>query len=118
MNEKDSELLRKAQRIHRVADLPYDRNPADYIVKTGDDDTKTITLQKRKRQVLDLLMTVPVYAASPVRLSDIVHLLKLEDAIDIETVMFPGDPGTGTMRFGVYLLRGKIERLPEMEAAA
>ena len=56
-----------AQRISRVADLPQDRTPADYLVTTEGSDPKTVSLKKRKRQVLDLLMTAPVYAASPVR---------------------------------------------------
>ncbi|MEO1143784.1 MAG: hypothetical protein AAFW66_15825 [Pseudomonadota bacterium] len=118
MTEKDSDLLGKAKRIHRVADLPYDRSPAEYLVTAENSETKTVSLQKRKRQVLDLLMQAPLYAASPVRLSDMVHLLKLEDGIDIETVMFPGDPGTGTTRYGIYVLRSMVERLSEHREAA
>ena len=107
-----------SQRIYRVADLPPDRSPTKYLITKDCDEPKTVSLQKRKRQVLDLLKMGPVYAASPVRLSDMVHLLKLEDGIDIETVMYPGDPGTGTLRYGVYFLRSGVVRLDEERMAA
>jgi hypothetical protein len=107
-----------AQRILRVSDLPQDRGPATYIIRNGDAPPHKVTLDKRQRQILDLLRAGPVYAASPVRISDIVHVLKRDIGLDVETVRYPGDPATGSGSFGVYFLRSSVTPVIMTEAAA
>lgn len=107
-----------ARRIWRVNDLPHDRRPATYLIRNGDAPPRKVTLDKRQRQILDLLRAGPVYAASPVRISDIVHVLKRDIELDVETVRYPGDPSTGSGSFGVYFLRSSVTPVIETEAAA
>ncbi len=106
-----------ARRIWRIADLPPERAVAEYIVRNGADESR-VTFSKRKCQVIELLRQAPVYCASPVRISDIVFLLKTEDGIEIETLRFPGDPTRGIGPFGVYVLRSDIRPAVEAEVAA
>lgn len=108
---------KNVRRIYRVADLPQDRRPATYTIANAGSDPINLTLDKRQRQVLDALMIGPVYSASPVRISDMVLLLR-EAGVDIETLRFDGDPGTGAGRFGIYVLRSAVARSDEMEMAA
>lgn len=106
-----------ARRIWRVSDLPQDRGPATYLIRNGNAPLRKATLDKRQRQILDLLRAGPVYAASPVRISDIVHVLKRDIELDVETVRYPGDPATGAGSFGVYFLRSVVSPVVELEAA-
>lgn len=117
MNTETKNPPKNARRIMRVADLPPLRDMAEYEVTNGDEPRK-VSLRKRQRQVVDLLMLGPVYCASPVRISDMVHILKREHGIDIETEMFPGDEVTGTGSYGVYFLRSQIRRLKPLGVAA
>ena len=105
-------------RIMRVADLPQERSPALYELQNGDSKPKVVTLSKRQRQVMDLLIASPVYCASPVRLSDVVHIMKREIGLEVETKFYPGNPITGAGAYGVYFLTFKVHRLPEQKVAA
>ena len=116
MNEQKSPPA-NAQRIWRVADLPKGRSPATYVVCNEGQPPASVTLQKRLRQVLDLLRAGPVYCASPVRISDIVHILKRDYGILVETTMYPGDPDTGAGSYGVYSLLSTVYPEP-VEVAA
>ncbi len=104
-----------AQRVRCAEDLPQTRSPAKYEVRMGG-ETKTLVLHKRRRQVLELLMRNPVYCASPVRLSDIVMVLKRDNGLDVETLTFPGDPKLGIGDFGIYILRSHVLRADTAEA--
>ncbi|MAM63856.1 hypothetical protein [Maritimibacter sp. UBA3975] len=107
-----------AQRISRRADLSPNRQGVwIQIENEGSEPTKAL-LSKSKRQVVDTLLRGPVYAASPVRISDIVHILKRDVGLDIETKMYPGDPDNGSMSYGVYFLRSKVTLLDKREVAA
>jgi hypothetical protein len=117
--KKDTEFPpNNAQRVYRVADLPPFRGPTEFVIRNGDEDPRRVTLSRRKRQVIELLMRGPVYCASPVRLSDIVFILREEIGLDVETRMYPGDAETGAGAYGVYFLRSKVSAAPLMEAAA
>lgn len=107
-----------ARRITRVADLPDDRTPAQYAVTNTDGTTSVATLQKRQRQVMDLLIAAPVHCASPVRISDIVHILKREIGLEVETEMYPGDEVTGAGSYGVYFLKSTVVRIADERVAA
>ncbi|MCV2866915.1 hypothetical protein OE647_19615 [Defluviimonas sp. WL0075] len=109
---------RNAQRIYRVGELPKDRTPAHYRITRRDGEAVTVTLQKRRRQILDLLMQGPVYCASPVRISDIVCVLKHELGLDVETVIYPGNRQAGAGDYGIYFLRSAVARLDGLEVAA
>ena len=106
-----------ARRIWRVSDLPQHRDPATYVIRNGDEPPRKVTLQNRNRQILDLLRAGPVFAASPVRISDVVHVLKRDIELDVETVRYPGDPDAGSGSFGVYFLRSIVTPVIEMEVA-
>ena len=104
--------------IWRVADLPQNRAPAFYEITNGDGEPRTVLLSKRKRQVLDLLCIGPVFAASPVRIGDTVHVLRREIDLDVETKMHPGDPLTGAGDYGSYHLRSRVTLLDGKKGAA
>ena len=107
-----------AQRIWRVADLPKHRDPAWYGIRTGDEPERAYLLCKRQRQIMDLLIAGPVYCASPVRISDVVHILKRETGLAVETEFYPGDSETGAGTYGVYFLTSRVRRLAAQEVAA
>lgn len=105
------------QRIMRVADLPQDRAIASYELRNGDDKPYIVHLCKRQRQVMELLMAGPVYCASPVRLSDVVHILKRDIGLVVDTEFYPGDKATGSGDYGVYFLKTRARKLEQREAA-
>ena len=107
-----------AQRIYKVAQLPPLRGPATFVIHTDAGEPRHIILSKRQRQVLELLMKAPVYCASPVRISDMVFVLREDVGICIETKMYPGDEETGAGSYGVYFLRSRVERAEQREEAA
>ena len=110
MKQKSNHPI-NARRIMRVTDLPQDRGPAKYEIRNGEGKPRVVTLSKRQRQIIDLLREGPVHCASPVRLSDTVHILKCGIGLDVKTEMFPGDPKTGSGAYGVYLLRSRVTPL-------
>lgn len=118
MTETNQKPPSNAQRIMRVADLPPDRKPTRYEIRNGTSKPRIVTLDKRKRQIVDLLMSAPVYCASPVRLSDVVHILKREIGLEVETKYYPGNPITGSGAYGVYFLTSDVRRIDDCEMAA
>lgn len=107
-----------ARRIMRGADLPHDRDLAFYELRNGDGKPFIAGLSKRQRQVMDLLIAGPVYCASPVRLSDVVHILKREIGLEVSTEFYPGDKATGSGDYGVYFLKTCVRKLEQREAVA
>ena len=97
-------------RIMRVADLPQERGPAQYEILNDDDRSKVVTLCKRQRQIMDLLISGPVYCASPVRISDVVYILKREIGLEVDTKFYPGNPIIGSGAYGVYFLISKATK--------
>jgi hypothetical protein len=102
---------KNAKRIYRVADLPQNRKTAEYEVRSVGSEPKIVKLCKRQRQIMDLLIEAPVYCASPVRISDAVHILKREIAIDVHTAMYAGNENTGSGSYGVYFLNTNVRLL-------
>lgn len=99
--------------INSRADLPQQRAARQYEIIREGDDPKMITLEKRQRQVIDALIATPLYCASPVRLSDIVHIVKREKALNIETLFFNRDTDPEGGKFGVYVLRDVLRPIRE-----
>lgn len=93
-----------ARWIMRRSDLPDTRIPQDYKITKADLSTRGAVLSKRKRQVIEALRIGPIYCASPVRLSDVVHILKREHQINIATDTFTDHADGETATFGVYRL--------------
>lgn len=108
---------KNSQRIWRVADLPQARAAQSYRFTNTDGSEIKVLLANRRRQVLELLLKGPVYCASPVRLSDIVHVLKRENGLEVHTEFYPGDTETGAGIYGVYFLKSRVARLSALEAA-
>ena len=117
-NDQDDQPPANTQRISVRAQMPQERTSAVYVITNDGKEPRTVTLQKNKRQIMDLLLQGPVFCASPVRISDIVFILKREIELDVETKMYPGDPTTGAGDYGVYFLKSHVERISDLEAAA
>lgn len=77
-------------------------------MKSKDEDAFVMTLDKRQRQVVDALRRSPLYCASPVRLSDVVHIVKRDHGLNIETVFFQEHANGETTAFGIYVLRDEV----------
>ena len=107
-SSKDNAPPPHAQRVRSVADLPPQRAPARYRIRQADGSTREVLLNKRHRQVLDLLRRGPVFAASPLRISDAVRELRADFGIAIHTAMHPGDRSIGSGDFGIYHLVGSV----------
>jgi hypothetical protein len=71
--------------IMSVKDLTPDRRPAKYEVTKPDGSTSIVTLEKRKRQVVDTLLLRPRYCASTVRLGDGIFRRKEDHGLHAET---------------------------------
>jgi len=100
-----------ALRVNAWYDLSPDEMPAKYEIISDDGQTKTITLAKGNRIILDALIRQPVYCASPVRISDRVHILKSEYGVPITKEMYANDKQTGRQRFGVYFIGDGVRRI-------
>lgn len=107
-----------ARYVMRVSDLPQDRRPATYEIRNNDEMPRIVTLSKRNRQVLDLLRTCPVFAASRLRIGDTVHTLRHDMGLDIRTLSHPGDPKTGSGNYGSYHLESQVTLLSDEKGAA
>jgi len=100
-----------ALRVERWADLPKERNAVRYQVTDDDGNTRTFTLAKGNRIILDALLNSPVYCASPVRVSDRVCILRHEYGVPITIEMYANDKPTDRAKFGAYFLGDGVERI-------
>lgn len=98
-----------ARRNNRWRDFPNTISPAQYRVTDETGETRTVTVSKNKRRVLEGLMQAPMYCASPVRISDLVHILKRDYGVDIAMDLYANDSDTDRAKFGVYTLKSKVE---------
>ncbi|MFG6581583.1 hypothetical protein [Sulfitobacter sp. 1A12779] len=100
-----------ALRVERWSDMPKGTAPARYEVVSEDGKTKTFTLAKGNRIILDALIQQPVYCASPVRISDRVCILRRDYGVPITKEMYSNDTATDRAKFGVYFLSGTVRRI-------
>jgi len=113
-------FINNARHIWGKKDLPQDRAPWVYEIQNEEGKAQRIILKNRNRQVLDALNRGPIFAASPVRLSDIVMILRHSYGVEIETHMFSANDGSGGV-FGIYELISRvkpIDRAPASKVAA
>lgn len=110
---KDGKPPKNAQRIYRWADLPNTIRPESYRVTDPGQEPRIITVSRHKRQVLEGLMRAPMFSASYCRLSDNVLPLRRDHGVDIECDLYKNDLETGRNRFGVYVLKSKVERIEQ-----
>ncbi|MEO0667560.1 MAG: hypothetical protein AAFZ99_06555 [Pseudomonadota bacterium] len=75
------ENQRQPDWIMSLKDMSGSRARQTYLI----DGETEITLCKRWRDMMDTLRKGPVYCASPVRLSDAVHVLRNDYQVPIET---------------------------------
>jgi hypothetical protein len=94
-------------------DLPQRRSNAQFRITKANGVSETITLNNRKRQMLQALMRSPVYCASAVRLSDIVFRLWRENGINIETQLYQDHDVDENIRYGIYVLTDQVRYLGE-----
>lgn len=120
MKQKTKNKLPNARWIRSRKDLPDTRDEADYFVLDGDGKSKTVTLSKRLRQVLEALLCGPIRCASPVRLSDAVLILRRDYGLNIETDFHTDGEGDEAVTFGVYTLVDDVslDTSDEAEVAA
>lgn len=102
-----------AKRIMRWRDLPNKIASAVYEVTDDAGDTRSVRISKNKRRVLEGLMIAPMYCASPVRISDLVHILKRDYGVDIGMDLYEDDRETDRAKFGIYTLNSKVVRVDE-----
>ena len=99
------EISQKAPRwVMSIRDLAQDRAPARYQVTKSDGTTSIVTLDKRKRQVVDTMLQGPVFCASTVRLGDAIFRLKEDHDLHASTET------TATGR-KFYALNGSVRRI-------
>lgn len=100
-----------ALRVGKWSDMPNSTAPARYEVVADNGTTKTFTLAKGNRIILDALIQQPVYCASPVRISDRVCILRRDYGVPITKEMYSNDTATDRAKFGVYFLSGSVRRI-------
>ncbi|KAA9005943.1 hypothetical protein [Histidinibacterium aquaticum] len=115
-----TEILKESRGIHppsdtrwimRRKDLPNTRAAGLYRLTDREGNETTSAISATYRQVLEALRRSPLYCASPVRLSDVVYVLKREHGADIETLFFEDDTNDPPSRYGVYVLHSQVETL-------
>ena len=94
----------KPRWILSVRDLPEARERARYQVTGADGQAAEVVLDKRKRQVVDALLTGELYCASTVRIGDIVFRLKEDNGLHAETKAL-----ANVRKY--YTLQGKVQFL-------
>lgn len=104
-------------RVYGWSNLPNEKAPARFRITNGTGDSRTVTLSKNKRRILEGLMTQPMFCASPVRISDIVCILKTDYGINIHMELYSNDAETDRAKYGVYTLIDQVERLDGMVGA-
>ena len=100
-----------ALRVERWSDMPKGTAPARYEITSEDGTTKTVTLAKGNRIILDALIQQPVYCASPVRISDRVCILRRDYGVPITKEMYSNDTATDRAKYGVYFLGKGVRRI-------
>lgn len=100
-----------SQRNMSWDDFPQAQSPETFELVSPSGDIHNITLGKGTLRVFKALVNGPLYAASPVRISDRILILKQDHGVNIQTLMFNNDRVTGRQRFGVYVLMDTARRL-------
>lgn len=105
-----------ALRVTGWRDLPKEKGVARFEVTRADGGTRTIFVRKRNRRILQALIKQPVFCASPVRISDVVHVLGREYGINIDTTLYADHNNDDSQRFGVYTLLDSVTLISGVSA--
>lgn len=105
-----------ALRVEAWRDLPKDRTQQRYLVTPLMGQPHKITVRKNNRRILDAARSAPILCASPVRISDVVHVLKRDYGLNFETRMYENDAATDRSKFGVYFLLDEVTPISEVAA--
>ena len=104
-----------AKRVCRRADLSATTETAINILMNPGEEPRQITISKHKRQVLEGLLTGPLYAASYRRHSDQVLPHRPDQGLNIRCEMYRSDPETGRERFGIHFFDTVVIRTSEKQ---
>ena len=118
--EMSRKFINTARHIWGKKDLPQDRAPWVYEIQNEEGKAQRIILKNRTRQTIDALNRGPIFAASPVRLSNSIMILRRDYGVEIETHIFSANDGSGGV-FGIYELTSRvkpIDRAPSSKVAA
>lgn len=99
------------RRVFKWLDLPHRIETAAYQVVDDNGESRIIHVSKHKRQILDALISGPMFCASPCRLSHFVMKLREDNGLTIKTEWFDNDIATGRERFGIYKLKDTVTRI-------
>ena len=113
-------FINTARHIWGKKDLPQDRAPWVYEIHNEEGKAQRIILKNRTRQTIDALNRGPIFAASPVRLSNSIMILRRDYGVEIETHIFSANDGSGGS-YGIYELTSRvkpIDRAPASKVAA
>lgn len=113
MKTKSRIATPNARWIMGAHDLKQNHFKARFRVTKECGKTFELVLSKRKRQILEALMKGPIYAASPIRISDIVMLLRRDHDVKIATDRHADDTGPMTAHYGIYFLTDQVDYLGE-----
>jgi len=116
----NANIRTSAWHVWRKANLPGNREAQTYLLQDNCGKAQRIILKNRNRQVIDALIRGPIFAASPVRLSNSIMILRREYGVEIETHIFSANDGSGGV-FGIYELISRvkpIDRAPASKVAA
>ena len=113
INTETNRPSAKTLRVYGWTNLPSEKAPARFRVTDDTGESSIVTLSKNKRRILEGLMEQPMFCASPVRISDIVCVLKADHAINIHTELYANDRETDRAKYGVYTLVDRVELLSD-----
>lgn len=102
-------------RVEAWRDLPSDKSWRSYQVTSAGCEPRIINLRKNNRRILDAAIKQPILCASPVRISDVIHILKRDYGIGFETKMYKNDTETDRAKFGVYFLTDAVTPINEVQ---
>lgn len=97
-----------ALRVTGWRDLPKEKGVARFEIKKADGAARTIVVRKRNRRTLQALIKQPIFCASPVRISDVVHILGRDFGVNIDTTLYADPDDDDCLRFGVYTLLDSV----------
>lgn len=101
--------------VQRWTDLDAPTDPAQFEITNDDGDSHVIRVDRKMRQILEVLDKRTIYCASRCRISHYVNLLRHEKRVEIETDRYSNDADSGRLSYGVFRLVSKVTRIDRQE---